>query len=175
MYSLFRLGGPKFFVANCKLLAFREEGRPLHCKPNVRICNIFLGINFSFLYTYHQDTLHLSILKLLFLLERHKLRNWILYSAQLIKPHNRIPIFYSLLPHRSIVWLKSLLYTGRPVCSIAGRRKRFFPFLKVQAGSVAQPTSYTSPSLPGRKALVELREITERVGMNSVSMKGAWI
>jgi len=179
MYSLFRLGRPNFFfVANCALLAFREEGRPLQDKPNVRICNIFLGIHFSFLCTYHLDTLHLSILKLLFLLELHKLRNCILYSAQLINPQNKIPIVYSLLRQTvtaSIYGVTWIAVTHWPVCSIPGRRKRFFPFLKVQAGSVVQPTSYTSPSLPGRKAQVELRKTMERVGMKCVRMKRAWI
>jgi len=66
------------------------------------------------------------------------------------------------------------LHTGRFV-RFPARERDFFPFLKVQAGSVAQPASYTSPSLPGRKAKVELRKTMERVGMNSVSMKGARI
>ena len=109
---------------------------------------------------------------------KHKLRNWILYSAQLIKPHNKIPIFYSLLLQTvtaSIHGVTQIAVTHWLVCSIPGRRKRISPFLEVQAGSVAQPTSYTSPFLPGRKAQVELRKTMEHVGMNSVSMKGAWI
>ena len=35
---------------------------------------------------------------------------------------------------------------------------------------MAQPTSYTLPSLPGRKAQVELRKTMERVGMNERSV-----
>jgi hypothetical protein len=169
--------GLNLFVSNCTLLAFGEKGIQLQGKLNVRICNIFLGIQF-FIFVYlspgHPSSLYI---KTIIFTGLAKLRNWILYTAKWIKPH-KIPIFYSLLPQRvtaMIYGVTQIDVTHWPVRSIPGRRKRFFPLLIVQTGSVAQPTSYTSPPLPGRKAQVELRKTMERVGMNSVSMKGAWI